>query len=297
MENPWFYAVIPADVRYSNIEAGAKLLYWEISALSNKQWFCFSQNRYFCGLYNVDPKTIQRWLKSLSIKDFIYIEIENNYNRKIFLGNVRQKCRGGATFLSWGCDKNVGIYNNTINNTINTSSSYSSSEVKYEIKEAEAEDIFCIDFLEFKQFLNEWKLKSEYPWKNYDQTISDCFLYYEDKWRQIKKKSAQMVAVKWFGGGDAKKREEEKASWEAWKRKVVYSNIDPEAEEIAKNKKMRGQGQAYIDDNPQMLVEIERLAYEKAIIVAKGNEKVAMSLKTGYIFRVAYDLSLKELTL
>ena len=35
-EKPRYYAIIPANVRYSDLKPNAKLLYGEITALSNK---------------------------------------------------------------------------------------------------------------------------------------------------------------------------------------------------------------------------------------------------------------------
>ena len=66
MESPNYYAIIPAFVRYSDIIASAKLLYGEITALSNKKGYCYSTNGYFASLYHVDNSQIKRWIKSLS---------------------------------------------------------------------------------------------------------------------------------------------------------------------------------------------------------------------------------------
>ena len=49
-----YYAIIPATVRYSKeLKANEKLLYGEITSLSNKNGYCYAQNRYFANLYNV----------------------------------------------------------------------------------------------------------------------------------------------------------------------------------------------------------------------------------------------------
>ena len=58
-----YYAVIPATVRYdTNLKPAEKLLYAEITSLSNKYGYCFASNKYFANLYNVDPHTVSQWI-------------------------------------------------------------------------------------------------------------------------------------------------------------------------------------------------------------------------------------------
>ena len=67
MENkPNYYAIIPADVRYSKITPNAKLLFAEITALTNKEGYCWANNNYFAELYDVEKRSVQNWLKELS---------------------------------------------------------------------------------------------------------------------------------------------------------------------------------------------------------------------------------------
>ena len=65
LEQPSYYAIIPANVRYADITPNAKLLYGEITALSNKNGYCYAGNEYFSSLYKVRARTITSWIKEL----------------------------------------------------------------------------------------------------------------------------------------------------------------------------------------------------------------------------------------
>lgn len=76
MQKPNYYAIIPAEVRYSKkLTPNAKLLYAEITALSNKDNVCWASNKYFSNLYNVSTVTISRWISSLVKNNFIFRNI------------------------------------------------------------------------------------------------------------------------------------------------------------------------------------------------------------------------------
>lgn len=76
MEVPSYYAVIPAKIRYDKeLKANEKLLYGEISALSNKNGYCNASNMYFADLYFVNKKTISTWVNHLKEKGYIEIEL------------------------------------------------------------------------------------------------------------------------------------------------------------------------------------------------------------------------------
>jgi hypothetical protein len=50
-EKPSYWAVLPAAIRYDpEIPASAKLLYAEISALTDQRGFCWASNAYFVDL-------------------------------------------------------------------------------------------------------------------------------------------------------------------------------------------------------------------------------------------------------
>ena len=72
MEKPSYYAILTADVRYSkDINANEKLLYAEITALSNSTGVCWASNGYFSELFDVTPQAISKWVKNLERQNFI----------------------------------------------------------------------------------------------------------------------------------------------------------------------------------------------------------------------------------
>jgi hypothetical protein len=122
---PSYFAVIPANVRYDkNLEPNAKLLYGEISALANIQGFCFSGNKYFSDLYDVDIRTIKRWISNLEKLGYIKIVHEKKgirTLRKMYLFEVFQKMFTEGQKCHGVGDKNVrqtDIYNNTSSNIV-----------------------------------------------------------------------------------------------------------------------------------------------------------------------------------
>lgn len=90
---PSFVSVLPSFVRYcKDLSAFDKVLYSEISALTNLYGFCYASNNYFASLYNVSVSTIIRSLATLKANKFIYVKSyqdpESNFlYRCIFLGS------------------------------------------------------------------------------------------------------------------------------------------------------------------------------------------------------------------
>lgn len=75
---PNYYSVLPAHVRYdTQLTFFAKVLYGEISALSNKFGYCFATNDYFAKLYHCTTTTVSQTIQSLLIAEHISIETTN----------------------------------------------------------------------------------------------------------------------------------------------------------------------------------------------------------------------------
>ena len=77
-EKPSYFSILTADVRYDErLKANEKIMYSEITALSNKYGYCSANNNYFAKLYKVHKDTISDWINNL--KKFGYIRVELEY--------------------------------------------------------------------------------------------------------------------------------------------------------------------------------------------------------------------------
>tara|TARA_R100000742_G_C4277902_1_gene100170 strand:- start:2069 stop:2695 length:627 start_codon:yes stop_codon:yes gene_type:complete len=124
MEKPNYYAILSAEVRYdNNLRPNTKLLYAEITALSNITGECFASNRYFSNLYNKSKGAISGWISELVKYGYIQVrytykegtkEIEHRYI-KILKGGVNEK---DIPPLKKTLKNNTIKSNNKITNTI-----------------------------------------------------------------------------------------------------------------------------------------------------------------------------------
>ena len=91
---PNYYSIIPAEVRYSeNISSTAKLIYAEISSLTNKEGFCWANNKYFSDLFNISRTQISNIISKLQKQGFINIEINKDMgnSRKVYINTLQRK--------------------------------------------------------------------------------------------------------------------------------------------------------------------------------------------------------------
>ena len=146
-ETPNYYAIIPANVRYADLKPNAKLLYGEITALSNKHGFCFASNKYFAELYKVNKNTISSWISDLKNYGFITVKIERNVNNQI-----TKRCIGILKKMDNPIHEKLKYNNTSINTTSNNIS----------IKEKFENLVMFFDYpKEMKlDFINYWTEKS-----------------------------------------------------------------------------------------------------------------------------------------
>lgn len=112
-EQPSYYSIITANVRYDNrLTDSEKLLFAEITSLSNKYGYCTASNGYFAKLYEVTKVTISRRIANLKDRGYLNVEIirEGNEIKKRKLYPLTQMLRP------------INTNDNTpINNFVNTS--------------------------------------------------------------------------------------------------------------------------------------------------------------------------------
>jgi len=146
-ETPNYYAIIPANVRYADLKPNAKLLYGEITALSNKHGFCFASNKYFAELYKVNKNTISSWISDLKNYGFITVKIERNVNNQI-----TKRCIGILKKMDNPIHEKLKYNNTSINTTSNN----------IYIKEKFFNDVMLFEYPEEMklEFINYWTEKS-----------------------------------------------------------------------------------------------------------------------------------------
>lgn len=121
-ENPSYYAILSAEVRYdNNLKANSKLLYAEITALCNMNAECFATNRYFANLYGKSKGAISGWVSELVKNGYIKVhyvykdgskEIQYRYIT-ILKGGIKENHN---TLLKKTVKNNTTNTNNTIDN-------------------------------------------------------------------------------------------------------------------------------------------------------------------------------------
>lgn len=84
-DKPSYYSILTADVRYDERlknHADCKVLYSEITALSNKYGYCKASNKYFSELYGRPTPTISKWINLLKKLGYIKVEMIYKENSK-----------------------------------------------------------------------------------------------------------------------------------------------------------------------------------------------------------------------
>ena len=144
-DKPSYYSILTADVRYDEkLSASEKLLFSEITALSNKHGYCTAGNGYFSKLYNVSDRSVTRWIKHLKELGYLkYVPIYKKDSKEVDerrlypLTNSKdpldKNVYGGRQKCPRPLDKNVEDNITSINN-INTNNKENSNKDNFDYK-------------------------------------------------------------------------------------------------------------------------------------------------------------------
>lgn len=83
-EKPGYFAILPANVRYDEaLRPNAKLLFAEITALSNKSGYCTAGNAYFAELFGLSKKTVSELISQLESRGYLRVEITRGEKKEV----------------------------------------------------------------------------------------------------------------------------------------------------------------------------------------------------------------------
>ena len=160
-DKPSYYSILTADVRYDEkLNASEKLLFSEITALSNKHGYCTAGNGYFSKLYNVSDRSVTRWIKHLKELGYLkYVPIYKKDSKEVDerrlypLTNSKEpldkNVYGGRQKCPRPLDKNVEDNITSINN-INTN-----NDIKENSNKSNSSNKDNFDYKKFIEWFNK----------------------------------------------------------------------------------------------------------------------------------------------
>ena len=163
MERPGYYGILPASIRYDkNLKPMEKIMYSELTALSNKNGYCNATNSYFAELYEVSKNTVSLWISDLEKAGYIKTKLiyeagtKNIKERRIYISDPITKnddtchekevdpiTKNNDTPIT----KNREDNNTSINNT------------RLILKESKKEKIELVDFITSQGISKEYEEK------------------------------------------------------------------------------------------------------------------------------------------
>lgn len=133
-QQPGYYSILTASVRYDkDLNANEKILFSEITALSNKYGYCTASNKYFSNLFQADERSIRRWISNLKQHGYIKMNLitkdKEIIARRIYpmSGGGDRNVQGYGQKCPEGGDRNA-LYNNTSNNNTSNNNILSGKE-------------------------------------------------------------------------------------------------------------------------------------------------------------------------
>lgn len=107
-ELPAYYAILTADVRYDkNLKPAEKILFAEITALSNISGYCHASNSYFCDLYGVSIACVKGWISDLKRYGYVDVEVIRDSSNNVIERKIRPLSTPSVKNLAEGSAKNL----------------------------------------------------------------------------------------------------------------------------------------------------------------------------------------------
>ena len=175
-EKPNYYAIIPAEVRYSKaLIPNAKLLYAEITALCNMNGKCTASTEYFCRLYEVSKVSVQKWLKNLE---------DNNHIRRVNKYKLHSKQIECRVITLVNVPSKEKLSDNTNINITNTNLTDSNKKALF--KKPTLDDInnYCFERknnIDAETFFNFYESKDWLIGKNKMKDWKACIITWEKR--------------------------------------------------------------------------------------------------------------------
>jgi hypothetical protein len=178
---PNYFSVIPASVRYDeNISSSEKLFYSEITAMSNKEGYCWASNSYFSELYKVSKSTVSMWVKNLEMQGHIILKYERNGKQilkreiypiqKIGIG-WSENLKGGSQKIGIGWSENLKDNNTSNNNTSINNGDFEFSK-EYLKTNPERENKTPKDVSAKEHFLELWNMSQKHYLKKKHSNVN-----------------------------------------------------------------------------------------------------------------------------
>ena len=184
MENPGYYGILPANVRYDkNLKPMEKIMYSELTALCNKNGYCNATNSYFAELYEVSKNTVSLWIGDLEKAGYIKTKLiyepgtKNIKERNIYIADPITK--NNDTPIT----KNREDNNTSINNTSrilkekNIKKEKSKNEVETYIKDLNLDDDYkqlLFKYVEYRKSIKK-QIKTIVPIQKIIRDFPDYF--------------------------------------------------------------------------------------------------------------------------
>jgi DNA-binding transcriptional regulator YiaG len=185
-EKPNYYAIIPAEVRYSKaLTPNAKLLYAEITALCNMNGKCTASTEYFCRLYEVSRGAVQNWLKMLDDNGYIQrTVIYKQGTKQIMHRFINLKDKGSVKIMT----------DNTNINIINTNLTDSNKKALFKKPTLDEVKNYCIlrkNNIEAESFIDFYESKDWLIGKNKMKDWKACVRTWESREKKNPKSNSK----------------------------------------------------------------------------------------------------------